>query len=93
MPAAERYILDTSAVLTLTDQEDGWEKVEDLLDRATGGEIEVGVCAVSLMELYYITLQEQGDDRAVQPEFETLAGEIPLLSLPYKAAALPGEAH
>ena len=30
VPAAERYILDTSAVLALTDQEDGFEKVEEL---------------------------------------------------------------
>jgi len=138
VPAAERYILDTSAVLALTDQEDGFEKVEELLERATGGEADVGTCAVSLMELYYITLQEQGEDQAAQlvglvkswpvswiypdekmlllagrikafhrlsfadaiiaavarlheavlvhkdPEFETLADEIPLLNLPYK---------
>ena len=64
MPAAERYLLDTSAVLTLTDQEDGSEKVEELLDRATGGEVEVEICAVSLMEVYYITLQEQGEDQS-----------------------------
>jgi predicted nucleic acid-binding protein len=66
VPAAERYILDTSAVLALTDQEDGFEKVEELLERATGGEADVGACAVSLMELYYITLQEQGEDQAAQ---------------------------
>jgi predicted nucleic acid-binding protein len=140
VPAAERYLLDTSAVLSLTDQEDGSERVEELLDRATAGEVEVEVCAVSLMELYYITLQEQGEDQAVRlvglvkswpiqwiypdertllfagrlkafhrlsfadaviagvaklreavlvhkdPEFETLTGEISLLSLPYKQA-------
>jgi predicted nucleic acid-binding protein len=140
VPAAERYLLDTSAVLSLTDQEDGSERVEELLDRATAGEVEVEVCAVSLMELYYITLQEQGEDQAIHlvglvkswpiqwiypdermllfagrlkafhrlsfadaviagvaklreavlvhkdPEFEALAGEIPLLSLPYKQA-------
>jgi predicted nucleic acid-binding protein len=60
----ERYLLDTSAVLTLTDQEDGFEKVEELLDRAAEGSAEVEVSAVSLMEMYYITLQEQGEDRA-----------------------------
>jgi len=138
VPAPERYLLDTSAVLTFTDQEDGSERVEDLLDRATGGEAEVGICAVSLMEVFYITLQEQGEDPAARlvslikswpvrwiypdermlllagrfkafhrlsfadaviaaaarldeavlvhkdPDFEALAGEISLLSLPYK---------
>ncbi len=66
MPAVERYVLDTSAVLALTDQEDGWEQVEELLNRATDGEIEVVICAVSLMELYYVTLQEQGEDPAAR---------------------------
>lgn len=139
---AERFLLDTSAIFTLTDQEEGWEKVEALLDRATAGDCEVKICAVSLMELYYITLQEQGEDRAVEligmvkswpvlwvhpddralllggwikanhrlsfadaligavallagatlvhkdPEFEALAGAMPLLSLPFKGKAV-----
>jgi predicted nucleic acid-binding protein len=61
---AERYLLDTSAILTLTDKEDGFEKVEELLDQAAAGAVEVEISAVSLMEIYYITLQEQGEDRA-----------------------------
>lgn len=66
MHEAERYLLDTSAILTLTDQEEGFESVERLLDRAAGDDIEVAVCAVSLMELFYITLQEQGEDQAAR---------------------------
>jgi len=135
---AERYLLDTSAILALTDQEDGFERVEELLDRATSGDVEVAICAMSLMELFYITLQEQGEDAAARlvalvkswpvrwifpdermllfagrlkafhrisfadaliagsaklsesvlvhkdPEFDSLAEEVPLLSLPYK---------
>ena len=138
MLVAERYLLDTSAVLTLTDQEAGFEKVEELLDRAMEGSIEVEISAISLMEVYYITLQEQGEDQAAHlvslvkawparwvypdermlllagrfkafhrlsfadaviagtarlheavlvhkdPELEPLAGEIALLTLPYK---------
>lgn len=140
MLVAERYLLDTSAVLTLTDQEEGFERVEELLDRAAEGSIEVEISAVSLMEVYYITLQEQGEDQAAHlvslvkawpvrwvypdermlllagrfkafhrlsfadaviasaarlreavlvhkdPEFETLASETTLLTLPYKRA-------
>lgn len=62
----ERYLLDTSAVLTLTDQEEGFEKVEELLDRAAEDSAEVEISAVSLMEVYYITLQEQGEDQAAR---------------------------
>ena len=64
MPVAERYLLDTSAVLALTDREDGFQTVEKLLELARGGETEIVACAVTLMELYYITLQEEGDDQA-----------------------------
>ena len=139
MPAAERFLLDTSAILALTDQEEGFDKVEELLDRAVAEEIEVVICAVSPMELYYITLQEEGEDQASRlvalvkswpvrwiypdettlllagrlkafhrlsfadaviagvamfhraalvhkdPEFEALAQEISLFSLPYKS--------
>jgi PIN domain nuclease of toxin-antitoxin system len=67
---AERYLLDTSAILTLTDKEDGFEKVEELLDQATAGAVEVEISAVSLMD----------------PELEPLASEIALLTLPYKRA-------
>jgi len=73
VPAVDRYVLDTSAVLALTDQEDGWEQAEELLNRATDGEIEVVICAVSLMELYYITLQEQGEDPAARLRRRTVS--------------------
>ena len=66
MPAIERFLLDTSAILALTDQEEGFEQVETLLDRAAAGDVEVAVCAMSLMELFYITLQEEGEDHAAR---------------------------
>jgi predicted nucleic acid-binding protein len=61
---AERFLLDTSAVLTLTDSEEGADTVEGLLDRAVEGSCEVSICAVSLMEVFYVTLQEAGEDQA-----------------------------
>jgi PIN domain nuclease of toxin-antitoxin system len=64
--AAERYILDTSAVLALTDQEDGFEKVEEL------------AIIAAVARLHEAVLLHK------DPEFETLADEISLLSLPYK---------
>jgi len=66
VPETERFLLDTSAILALTDQEEGFEQVEALLDRATTGAVEVAICAMSLMELFYITLQEEGEDQAAR---------------------------
>jgi predicted nucleic acid-binding protein len=62
----ERFVLDTSAIFTLTDQEEGSDRVEDLLDRAAARECWVEVCSVSLMELYYITLREKGEEEAAK---------------------------
>jgi predicted nucleic acid-binding protein len=58
------YVLDTSAILALTDREDGWEEVERILREARAGSCEVIACAISLTELYYITLRETGEDAA-----------------------------
>jgi predicted nucleic acid-binding protein len=138
VPEVERYCLDTSAILAFVGEEEGASTIEALLCRAAEGEIEVVASAVSLMELYYITLQEQGEDQGARlvalakswpvrwiypdekallhagrlkafhrisfadavvagaaslegavlvhkdPEFESLAGELTLSSLPYK---------
>ena len=62
----DRFVLDTSAIFALTDYEEGWPRVEELLDRAQAGELEVGVCSISLMELYYVALQEVGEDSAAR---------------------------
>jgi predicted nucleic acid-binding protein len=60
------YVLDTSAVATFTDQEEGATEVERLLDAARRDECQIEVCAISLMELNYIALQEKGEDEATK---------------------------
>jgi predicted nucleic acid-binding protein len=60
------YILDTSAIAAFTDQEEGAAEVERLLDAARRDECQIEVCASSLMELYYIALQEKDDDEATK---------------------------
>jgi predicted nucleic acid-binding protein len=59
-------VLDTSAIFALTDQEEGAVEVEGLLDSARAEECHIAVCAISLMELYYVTLGEKGEDEAAQ---------------------------
>jgi predicted nucleic acid-binding protein len=63
---AELYVLDTSAILTFTDQEEGADAVERLLKAAQAEECRLEVCAISLMELYYTALRAKGEDGAAQ---------------------------
>ena len=55
------YLLDTSAILTLLEDEEGAQRVETLLRRE-----EVLFPFLALLETYYITLQEQTEDLADQ---------------------------
>ena len=63
---ADLYVLDTSAIFAFTDQEDGAEEVERLLDEAKAQKCSLEVCSISLMEIYYVALRERGDDEAVR---------------------------
>ena len=60
------YVLDTSSIFAFTDQEDDADEVERLLNAAKQHECRLEVCAMSLMELYYIPLREQGEDEAIR---------------------------
>jgi predicted nucleic acid-binding protein len=55
------YLLDTSAVLTLLEDEEGAERVETLLRNE-----EIVLPFLVLLETYFITLQEQTEDIADQ---------------------------
>ena len=55
------YLLDTSAILTLLEDEEGAQRVETLLRRE-----EVLFPFLALLETYYITLKEQTEDVADQ---------------------------
>ena len=54
-----KYLLDTSAVLTFLEDEDGAERIETLLRQE-----EILLPYLVLLETYYITLQEQPEDVA-----------------------------
>jgi predicted nucleic acid-binding protein len=56
---SERYLLDTSALLTLIEDEAGADRVEQLLHQA-----EVWLPWLVLLEATYITQQEQGEAEA-----------------------------
>lgn len=55
-----RYVLDTSAFLTLIEDEVGAGQVQTLLEQAQQGEVSLLVSFISFMEVYYISFQERG---------------------------------
>ena len=58
------YLFDSSAFLTLFEDENGAETVQRLLERAKKGEIIVFTSFVSFTEIFYITLREKGEEAA-----------------------------
>jgi predicted nucleic acid-binding protein len=71
------YVLDTSAWLTLIEDEAGADIVQGLLEKARAGEVIVLVSFMSFMGVYYITLQEC--DRSEAQERVNLMTALPVL--------------
>ena len=57
-------ILDTSAILTYIEDEDGSDYVENLLIDAEKGIVDIYVSFISLTEVFYITLREKDEPLA-----------------------------
>ena len=53
-------LLDTSALLTLRDDEAGADDVAERLDAGNRGAVPCRICFISLMELYYRVWQDEG---------------------------------
>lgn len=60
-----QYVLDTSALLTYIETEEGAADIEALLQKAIDEEIVLYISIVSCIEIFYITWQEQGEEVAV----------------------------
>jgi len=58
------YVLDAFAVLTYLGDEEGADKVEELLDRAKNGEIKLIMNYLNLGEVYHIIAKELGVAKA-----------------------------
>jgi predicted nucleic acid-binding protein len=59
--ALKKFVLDTSALLCFKEDEPGADVVEKILRDAKG---HVYISFISLMEFYYILIQEQGESSA-----------------------------
>lgn len=60
------YTLDTSALLTYIEDEEGSNEVEELLVRAENGEVDIYIAFISITEVFYITLQEKDETEALR---------------------------
>ena len=58
------YVLDTSAWLTLIEDESGADAVQQLVEAAQAGDVVLLTSFMSYMEIYYITLQERNVEEA-----------------------------
>lgn len=56
----KRWLLDTSALLALRDDEAGADRVATLLQQAQGGRAICYGCFMSLMEVYYRVWKDEG---------------------------------
>lgn len=59
-----RWLLDTSALLALREDEDGAQRVADLLQAAQSGQSRCLVCFMSRMEVLYRVWKDEGERRA-----------------------------
>src|SRR5262245_48691466 len=71
------YVLDTSSLLTFIEDEAGADQVQELLEKAQRGEVTLLVSFMSSMEVYYINLQERGQEEA--QERVKLLSALPVL--------------
>lgn len=56
------FMLDTSALLALRDDEPGAERVANLLQSSSDGEITCYGCFISLMEVLYRVWKDEGEE-------------------------------
>jgi predicted nucleic acid-binding protein len=58
----KRYLLDTSAILALRDDEAGADDVADILQRGLRRENRCMVCFITLMEVLYRVWKDEGEE-------------------------------
>jgi ribonuclease VapC len=57
----KRYLLDTSALLTLRDDEPGADRVAEILHQAAAGKVGCHGCFITLMEVLYRVWKDEGE--------------------------------
>ncbi len=70
------YVLDTSALFSFTENEEGCEVVEKILKTGKKGGCQIFLSFISLTEIHYITWQEKSED--IAKELILLVKSLPL---------------
>ena len=58
------YFLDACAMIAFLNDEEGAEKIENLLNQAATNAVPVSMSIVNLLEVYYVELRDKGADIA-----------------------------
>ena len=66
------YVLDAFALMTHLNEEQGWERVEELLDQSATGATQLHISAINLAEVQYRLLRTRPDAREVIATIDTL---------------------
>ena len=74
------YLFDTSAIFAFTDNEQGAQQVEKLLQDAAKQKLAIYFSAMSVMEAYSVTAQELGQESANQ--IVSMLRSLPVTELP-----------
>lgn len=80
------FLLDTSALLTLRDDEPGAARVSELLRHAQAGNLPCHGCFMSLMEVFYRVWKDEGESAGREAYADCLA--LPILWLHESTALL-----
>ncbi len=62
----DNFVLDTSAIISFLENEEGADIVEALLEKAESGEVDIYLSFVKFVEIYYITIQKKGKKFALE---------------------------
>ena len=76
----KRFLLDTSALLTLRDDEAGAERVAEVLALAVSGKAKCYGCFITLMEVYYRVWRDENKDAGQLAHQQCLALPIEWMS-------------
>lgn len=67
-----KYVLDSFAILTLLQQEKGWEYVKELLTKASRGDSELHMSIINLAEVKYLIIRRNKDVEQTLAAIEAL---------------------
>ena len=67
-----RYVLDSFAILTFLQQEEGWERVRELILAAVDGKVELHMSIINLAEVKYLIARRGKNTLQVVAAIEAL---------------------